>query len=649
MFLPKPLRKWAAVFRGDVAPVLILLSTACGLCFGLIPGFYGMHVALLLLVLVLNVHLGLFLMTAAIGRALAYAAAPLWYHLGLWLHGHGGFPAGLLAGLPVLALTDFSRYSVLATLVAGPVLGLLAGGALALSVRTFRLAWLKLEEGSDAFRRFHASRWVRLLEWLLLGKRADVRAALQRPVRYVRLPGVIAAVVLLLAFVGGSYVLAGRNLGPQLARQLGRLNGAEVNVRQAGVNVLSGRVHLAGLQCTDPQKPDHNRIAIAQAEAKLRPASLLFGQVVLDEVTARDVAFDQPRGKPGRVFEPPPKPAPQTFEPAQFTLPTPDVVRLERYVRDADAVRKQLAQLERWLPQRSATTTPPTPQPPRGYLAYLTARAPDEPVPRLIVRALRLDPVDIPAPAFGPATLTAANLSDAPAALPEPVRVEIRSKHSGGVITAMAKLAAEVPEVSLTGELPKLDLHQLQQRLRDDNPLLFESGTADVRIEGAIRGQQIDATLNVKMTRLKVRAGGSQLFGLKADVARQALDAIESLQVPLRVVGPLREPRIAVDTKAVQRQLRDALVAAGKAELARQVDALLADKLPAGVPDAKQILDNPGKALHQGVQKGLKQGVGSLLGGEKKDDAGGKKDKKKAEKKKARSAIEDLRKRLGKP
>ena len=65
MIVPKPIRKFAALFRGDVAPTIIVLSVALGFWFGLTPGWYGIHAVLLVLVLVLNVHLGLFLVWAA--------------------------------------------------------------------------------------------------------------------------------------------------------------------------------------------------------------------------------------------------------------------------------------------------------------------------------------------------------------------------------------------------------------------------------------------------------------------------------------------------------------------------------------------------------------------------------------------------------
>ena len=70
MILPRSIRKMLAVFRGSVAPPLICLSVLLGFWFGLIPGWSGLHTLLVVVVLILNVHLGLFLLSAALGKAL---------------------------------------------------------------------------------------------------------------------------------------------------------------------------------------------------------------------------------------------------------------------------------------------------------------------------------------------------------------------------------------------------------------------------------------------------------------------------------------------------------------------------------------------------------------------------------------------------
>ena len=98
------------------------------------PGWSGLHTVLAVIVLVLNVHIGLFILSLGVGKALSLAAAPVLYHTGVWVHGH---LAGLLSGLssiPVVGITDFNRLAVAGGLVLGPIVGAVCGLVLALFV-----------------------------------------------------------------------------------------------------------------------------------------------------------------------------------------------------------------------------------------------------------------------------------------------------------------------------------------------------------------------------------------------------------------------------------------------------------------------------------------------------------------------------------
>jgi len=109
MLLPRRIRKFIAIFRGGVSPLVITLSTALGFTFGLVPGFYGAHAVILVLFVLLNIHLGLFLLSGALAKTLCLSLAPLMYHLGGLVQTYLSGLFGVLAKIPVLGLTDFSR------------------------------------------------------------------------------------------------------------------------------------------------------------------------------------------------------------------------------------------------------------------------------------------------------------------------------------------------------------------------------------------------------------------------------------------------------------------------------------------------------------------------------------------------------------
>jgi len=112
MFLPipKPIRKIIKIMRGGVSPVIIFISVMLGFTFGLIPGFSGLHAVLIALVFLLNVHLGLFLLSAALGKGLCFAAAPVLYHIGMAVQDNLSGLLKFLASIPIIGITDFSKY-----------------------------------------------------------------------------------------------------------------------------------------------------------------------------------------------------------------------------------------------------------------------------------------------------------------------------------------------------------------------------------------------------------------------------------------------------------------------------------------------------------------------------------------------------------
>ena len=105
MLLPGFIKKLLAVFRGSVAPPLILLSVMIGFWIGLMPGWSGLHTALVVVVLVLNVHLGLFLLSLGVGKAAALATAPVLYHVGIYVQDHVPGLLRALSSIPIVGMT----------------------------------------------------------------------------------------------------------------------------------------------------------------------------------------------------------------------------------------------------------------------------------------------------------------------------------------------------------------------------------------------------------------------------------------------------------------------------------------------------------------------------------------------------------------
>jgi len=81
---------------------------------------------------------------------------------------------------------------------------------------------------------------------------------------------------------------------------------------------------------------------------------------------------------------------------------------------------------------------------------------------------------------------------------------------------------------------------------------------------------------------------------------------LKNIDTKLRLVGPLSEPRLALDSDGLSSQFKNALVDAGKARLADEIDKQLGKHLGDKLPEpAKDIID---KTIKDGLG-----GIGDLL------------------------------------
>ncbi len=297
----KKIRKIVAVLRGQVSPALAGLAVGLGFWFGLMPGFYGIHACLLVLLVLLNLPIGIFILSVGIGKAASLAAAPLLYHLGLKVIEHAEWLLDINRLIPVVAITDFSRPALVGALLLGPVGGLVLGSAMGFSVLGFRKTWLKLQGKSEKFEAWQNQGWVRLLDRIVVGKRSkDAAAALAAKTKPLRTGGVILAVILLLCFGLGATVLKDA-IRTKAADRLTRVNGATVDLEALSLSPLTGKVNLKGLALTDADNLLQNKLQIAELSSQANVYQMSLGKLVMEEVRVSGLRFDQPRQSPGTI------------------------------------------------------------------------------------------------------------------------------------------------------------------------------------------------------------------------------------------------------------------------------------------------------------------------------------------------------------
>jgi len=612
MILPGFVRKLSAVFRGNVAPPLIFLSVLMGVWMGMMPGWSGLHTVLAVIVLIVNLNLGLFILSLGVAKALSLAAAPVLYHTGVWAHGHLGGLLATLSSIPVIGLTDFSRFALAGGLILGPIVGAIAGIAMALIVINFRRMMVRLDEKSDKFRRYYSKWWVRFLDWLIIGKRTKDVKSMFAKAKYVRKVGVALAVVLVGGFLVAAHFLQDTTIKRYATRALTNVNKAEVNLGDLGISLLGGNAHVAGLQFTDPQQPQQNQLTIEKIEADANIRDLLLGRMVMENVTISEVRFNQARQTPGAVL-PAPADANEPFDPCDYGVSAEGFGKLEKYVKDIKKAKEQLRKLRDWLPDSNeAAGEAKAEKAPENYLEYLQAKAKTLPSPRVLAKKVLADKVVIPSELFKNSQITLTNVSDAPKAAGLPVTLEMKSYETPAVMKVAVDYSKPGSEPEVSGTFEGFDLSKLQSSLSPDAGIAFQSGKASGTFTGQLTKDKMDLTINVNLKDLQAKGTGKGVLGLGAEQTSQVMDVLKELSTTIRVVGSPTDPRLVFDTKGLTKEFQQALVKAGKERLGeevnKQLEKQLGDKVPA---ELKDTLKKPAQ--------GIMDGLGGLLGGKKKE------------------------------
>jgi uncharacterized protein (TIGR03546 family) len=605
MILPGFISKILAAFRGGIAPGLIFLSVLLGFWIGMIPGFSGIHIALLILILLLNAPLTMVIFWALTSRGLCYAVAPLLYHCGKWIHTNVPSVIRILDSIPVIGLTDFNTFAIAGGLFIGPVIGAVAGFLMLLSVVKFRQMMLKLDQNSEAFRKWHSKTWVYILDRILIGKRTkDVKALFTAKTKYIRKAGIVLVVLVVAASIAAGALLKNSTVKNRAAGAMTSANGAQVDLNNLDISLSKGFVSASGIEATNPQNPANNQLSIASLSADADIYNLLLGKLILDKVEISDVRFDQKRSSPGKVVE---KEVvaekEEPFDPNKFQVGTGDIARLETYIKDAKAWKEKLQKLRKYLPSGSKEETVQV-QTPQKYLDYLTAQFPVLASARMIAKQAIMDKVQIPSVIFGSSKIELANLSDAPKAYGQPVTLSMNSLETGAKTNVTMDYSGQTPKI--TGTFTGIDMSKVQTGLASDSGLAFESGTASGDFSGTLTKEYIDLTIGVSIGNLKAKAQGKSILGLDSKTVSEALASLDNLKTTLRVVGSVTEPRLVFDVKGLTEQFKQALIKAGKDKLAdevnKQIEKQLGDQVPQGIKETIQ-------------QQDVLKGLGGLLGG----------------------------------
>jgi uncharacterized protein (TIGR03546 family) len=640
-------RKLAKLLRGNATPAQIILACTLGVALGFMPGFAqapGLIAFLILALIVSNANLALVALVAAPAKLLSLAMLPVTFTLGRAIL--DGPTQGLMKTMinaPVLALFGFEYYVTTGSLLLGVILGVVTGLMLVKIISTFRSTMARMEQNSDAYKRWVAKWWVKLLLYVLVGKgsKEEYAELLEKKGKVIRPVGVVLCVLVVGALFGLQSALAGPFITSALRAGLEQSNGATVDLEKADVDLAGGRMTLTGLALADPNALDTDLFRAATIEADLSATSLLRKRLKIDRIVVTDARNGAKRATPGKIVGNPPAPR----EPVEAR---PGEKLLGDYLGDAKEWQAKLAQVNQWIeklsgPSQDAPATEDQPasetlaerlQREADQLGYarVTASHLIEGSPQLTIGELIADGIETEAFEGETIDLQAKNISTQPHLLPDSPSVSLTSsKNTLDFKLVMATGSQGDGKSAIKFAYRGLDADSIAESLASGGTKPISGGTIDVQLDGEIDttgGATIDMPLTITLhnTTIAVAGAGSA--------------PIEEMTIPLSLRGPIDNPRLRLDDT----KLADALVAAGAGILANEVRGRADKAIGDALSNVKMKEGLPNLDLGKGLGKGLGEGLGgglSALGGKKEE----KKDKPDAEKKNGND-IQDAAKSL---
>lgn len=614
-------RSIGAALRGKATRTQVFLAAFLAGLLGFVPGFFlpsdlgggflqapGLIALLVFLVLVLNANLAVFGLCLLVAKLLSLPLMGVAFAIGRALL--DGPLQGLFRALinaKVTAWFGLEYYATTGGLVLGVLFGALAGWGLMRTLTAIRTHMVNVEEHSERYQKWSKKRSVRLLAWAFLGKGKGKKTWKQLVEQKGGMPVRIVGVVAVLLLAGGLWVFQSWLSTPMLtaaARDgLTAVNGATVDLKEARLDLGGGLLRLQDLAVADAAALDTDAFRAGVLEARIDTGELLRKRLVIDQLRSSNASSGARRTVPGVLVVEPAEPPPPPPEPGSKTL--------DDYLKDVEKWKQRLDQLRDWLEVLQGDGQPqdePPPEPEleaqRQALGDAKVRAVHllEDTPTVLIRSVDIDGIAVDWLGQGQLLdLRGRNLSTAPSLVAEAMSLTLASKQQDKLLLQLSGPAAGNGALGLVFAYRGLPVDALFAQLKLGGEAPLRGGTIDVGANGSFQKRPgtaatIDLPLQVKLQQTTFAFPGVQPT------------KVDSLLLPVGVRGALVAPSIWLDDKS----LSDALVAAGKQELANFVNAqagqLLGGKLPPGLgidptKSAQEQLDAARKAAEAEAKK----------------------------------------------
>ena len=567
--------------KGGLSPAHVWSSVVLGFLLGMIPDYgasAGLVAILLLCSALIRVNAGLFALSLILSKTILLLSLPWLFDLGqAALHGSLGTVFLNLSQLPVLAWFGFERYAMVGALVAGVPLALLAALVINAGVQKMRLASADLQVNRK-FDAFVQSLIGRITLSLLLGKsaREGLGSALSQPVPLFRWKAGLIATSLVALLAVGAWQWAKSGLKDVLLPVIERANGATVDVDRLSLNLWTGTIDVTDLEVADPSDLSVNLFSATDLRVSISSVALLSKRLVVSEVRAQEARSGMPRTSPGQLIGP-------LIEAVAITAPTSDEVG--SYVKDAehwlDRLRQVQALLKRWegMIPAGSESKPALGSP--SYQEWL-----DEQIAQSGYTRLSFDPIkdgywsalavkvsvdSVRIATFGDKDLTllAENIASNPKQVGLSPSLKMNSEDgSVGMLLQLDELSgagANRVNFSVDG----LDAQSALLSLKPSISSRVNGGQIDFSLDGEFRY----AGKGELAIDLLARLRDSELT-----IQRRKIP-VDEFEVPVLVEGTFKAPKLRMDNKTMEDQLKDLAEDALKDEAKSKVEDKVKGKL----------------------------------------------------------------------
>ncbi len=621
--------------KKGVHPRHVGVAVFLGSLAGFTTGWNLTLVAVLLLALLLRHHWKVFFQSWGAFYALSWLMTPWCYRTGRYLLDGGTLGRWLAphADSLWLALWDLDRYTLVGGVFWGALVGLGAGYLAAALTRTLQAAAARVQDHVEQKQGKTSRLAWRLLCRVVFGGPRVQPAPASRP-RWISWAGVAVLVAVVVPGAALGYLVLPNVVWYGVNNALWMANGAEVEADRVELSLARGWLQIHRLQVANPNNLQQNRLQIEQVVAVVRPGPLLRGRVVADRILLNGVEVDVPRAVPARAWEMTtpgldfPELAPsllsqedadsgESAKEGDATGDSLDADAWRRYLQQGEQWKERLAQLQRWvkLLERIGGSEPETQaeqqQVPKSWVAMRQARCRfGRPCPRVWIGQVLVRRLPQKWGLGSEAAMQIVNITSRPQALGKPTRLELLAPECGLELLADFNFHRRDLSHAVAVQWRHPRPQQLI-RLPEELPLRATPGRVLVQGQGWFTAKTIQLPLKVRARELAWQTSPSgKLWGVDAQVWKQAVVGIDSLELHCRLEGQWNKPQLHVDTRRLLAQLQQHFQQAGYEALAQalsqQAGALqekARQQLAQAKRELKQQLDTQKAKLQEAKQQ----------------------------------------------